>query len=228
MQDYSDSDIRQAAEVREWITKQISDKQDEIDRLQVLLSLIDSLLKQGSFKPASLLQSTTKIPSIERQKQDKADKESKQISTDTTGEISLQAPRGDKFKKQNTYRNENTSKEVRQLKRLKDNLPLANVIVVDEKKLEIIPLEGIVLNINIPPFRTFFLNRILEGIKSKDIELLNQKKITSTDVFDYKIEEDDGTISKITIINYGDSERLTEIVNTSAWVFTRMLEKLGR
>ncbi len=227
MQDYSDNDIRQAAEVREWITKQISDKQDEIDRLQVILSLIDSLLKQGSFKSASSLQSPTKISSIQKQKKESSDSRHTSISSESERELPRTA-RDEKSKKQSTYNTENTNKEIRQLKRLKDNFPLANVVVIDEKKLEIVPMEGILLGVNIPPFRTFFINRILEGIKSKDLDLVNQKKININQIFDYKVEEENGNISKITILNYGDNERLTEIVNTSAWVFTRMLEKLGK
>lgn len=228
MQDYSDNDIRQAAEVREWITKQISEKQDEIDRLQVMLSLIDSLLKQGSFKPASYLQSTTTSHAIPKHKRDLSDSKSSSISIESDTESSPPLVRNDSSKKQKVEKTEYAGKEFRQLKRLKDNLSLANVVVIDEKKIEIIPLEGIILNANIPPFRTFFLNRILEGIKSKDLELLNQKKIDASEVFDYKVEEEEGNISKIIILNYRDNERLTEIVNTSAWVFTRMLEKLGR
>jgi hypothetical protein len=35
-------------------------------------------------------------------------------------------------------------------------------------------------------------------------------------------------INRIIINNYRDNERLNEIFNTSAWVFTRMIEKVGR
>lgn len=41
----------------------------------------------------------------------------------------------------------------------------------------------------------------------------------------YFIDEHEGRIKKITINNYREKERLTDIINTSAWVFTRMLEK---
>jgi hypothetical protein len=55
MLNYSEEDIKNAAELRDWILKQISDKQEELDRLKRLLLLIDNLLKQESFKPASTL-----------------------------------------------------------------------------------------------------------------------------------------------------------------------------
>ena len=55
MAGYSDDDIKNAAEIREWLTKLIFEKQDEIERIKITLSLIDSVLKQGSFKTAANL-----------------------------------------------------------------------------------------------------------------------------------------------------------------------------
>ena len=49
MSNFSEDDIRHAAEVREWLMKQISDKQEQIDKMSTILTLIDSLLKQSSF-----------------------------------------------------------------------------------------------------------------------------------------------------------------------------------
>ena len=119
-------------------------------------------------------------------------------------------------------------KEIRLLKRVKDNLLLANAELFPNS-LEIIPAEGIILNVNTPPFKSFFLNRILEGMKTKDAEKVTQKQIKDIESLNYQIEEDkNGSIRKITIINYRDKERLNEIFNTSTWVFTRMIEKSGK
>ena len=52
---YSEDDVKKAADLREWLLKQISDKQEEVDRLRNLLLLIDSLLKQESLNPHLLL-----------------------------------------------------------------------------------------------------------------------------------------------------------------------------
>ena len=57
MSNFSEDDIRHAAEVREWLMKQISDKQEQVDKMSTILELIDSLLKQSSFKPASSITS---------------------------------------------------------------------------------------------------------------------------------------------------------------------------
>ncbi|HEY7506206.1 MAG TPA: hypothetical protein VH621_01245, partial [Nitrososphaera sp.] len=55
MPGYSEDDIRRAADIREWLVKQIADKQEEVEKLHTTLSLIDSLLKQGSFRAAANL-----------------------------------------------------------------------------------------------------------------------------------------------------------------------------
>ena len=114
--------------------------------------------------------------------------------------------------------------EIRELKRLKDNFLLAKV-KISQKTIEIIPETNLRLNMNTPPFKTFFLQRILEGMINKDKDKLKQKQITGDEIFSYKIEDRDDDIQKIVITNYKEKENLTDILNTSAWVFTRMIEK---
>ena len=87
----------------------------------------------------------------------------------------------------------------------------------------LVPVDGVNLNSNTPPFRSFFLNRILDGMKSKDATL----GLNEADSLNYKVEEDSGVIKRVVINNYRDKDRLQEIFNTSSWVFTRMLEKSG-
>ncbi|MGB7707243.1 MAG: hypothetical protein WBL64_08085, partial [Nitrososphaeraceae archaeon] len=90
-----------------------------------------------------------------------------------------------------------------------------------------IPLvDDINLNINTPPFKSFFLNRILEGMRTKDKEKNQKGEINASEVIDYKVDSDqDGNLSSVTITNYREKERLNEIFNTATWVFSRMLEK---
>jgi hypothetical protein len=225
MSTYSEDEVRRAAEIREWLVKQISDRQDEIEKLRATLSLVDNLLKNGSFKAASTLSTsyTTLSPIAQ--------------STNISGKVSTHtnqqrnAPINDVA--ENALSSQQRAEEMefresRSLKRLKDNLLLANV-EISRSSVEISPAEGINLNVNTPPFKSFFLNRILEGMKTKDSEKVNNRQIKESDLLDYQIEEDNnGLIKRIIINNYRDNDRLNEIFNTSAWVFTRMIEKVGR
>ena len=215
MLNYSEEDIKNAAELRDWVLKQISDKQEEIDRLKRLLLLIDNLLKQESFKPASKLQrsiNNTEGSSI-GETQESVLRNKSNIKTES--------------KKHNlTNLNENVSEftETRELKRLKDNLLLAKVNI-SSQTIEIIPENDLLFSMDTPPFKSFFIKRILEGMITQDRDRNRQKQALNNEPLNYSIDEYEGKIKKIIINNYREKERLTDIINTSAWVLTRMLEK---
>ena len=76
-----------------------------------------------------------------------------------------------------------------------------------------------------PPFKTFFVNRILEGMKQKDREIAEKGQISSDNTIEYSVDENQGILEKIVIKNYRDKQRLDEIINTVTWAFSRMLEK---
>jgi hypothetical protein len=215
MLNYSEEDIKNAAELRDWVLKQLSDKQEEIDRLKRLLLLIDNLLKQESFKPASKLERSLNntASSIINAKQEQLNRNKSTIKTE--------------YKKHNpdtSNENVSTFTETRELKRLKDNLSLAKVNI-SSQTIEIIPEKDLLFSIETPPFKSFFIKRILEGMITQDRDKNHQNDSFNHDLMNYFIDEVEGRIKKITINNYREKERLTDIINTSAWVFTRMLEK---
>ena len=123
---------------------------------------------------------------------------------------------------------DDNSRNVKPLKRAKDDFLLANA-EISQDAVVIVPAPGVNLSANTPPFKSFFLNRILEGMKNKDAEKVSQGTLSESDSLNYKVEEEDdggGSIIKRIVINkYREKDRLQEIFNTSAWVFTRMLEK---
>jgi hypothetical protein len=229
MSNYSEEDVRRAADVREWLTKQVADKQEEIERLRTMLFLVDMLLKRGSFKTAASLES---IPSSSL-----SIKPSNESSTIPHYQQNREAQGNDKDTLTSTQRvlpraehQDNTLtgfSEVRQLRRLKDNLLLATV-TLSPTSVEITPAEGINLNVNTQPFKSFFLNRILEGMKTRDIEKVTRGEMQESESLNYRIEEKNGAlIKRIMIRNYREKERLNEIFSTSTWVLTRMMEKNG-
>jgi hypothetical protein len=244
---YSEEDIRRAAEIREWLIKEISDRQEEVERLRTTLSIIDNLLKQGSFRAAANLGfaeaatptqagSATTVAATTAQVQQQthptaaqapAAKRQEQAGATTptlraTADIGLSSGGED-------------SRNIKPLKRAKDDFLLANAEISSDTVV-IVPVSGINLNVNTPPFKSFFLNRILEGMKSKDAEKVSQGALRESDALNYKVEEEDGDsggggsgiIKRIVINKYREKDRLQEIFNTSAWVFTRMLEKSGK
>jgi hypothetical protein len=116
------------------------------------------------------------------------------------------------------------NQEVQDLKRLNDGRFLGKALISDSK-LIVIPSEDLNLNIEAAPFKSFFINRILEGMKKKDINSVNNQELKPSKILNFIIEEDNGLIKKIIIENYNQKTRLSEILNTLIWAFTRMLEK---
>ena len=210
MSGLSDEEVRRAADAREWLIKLIADKTDELERLRTTLSIVDTLLKQGSFKAAASYGSSASTLA------------QTQIQT-RQASIATSAP-----PKQAVLRQSVDGSDVRPLKRPKDDFLLANA-EVSPSKVVITPAQGVSLNSATPPFRSFFLARILDGMKNKDAEKITQGAIKDADALSYSVDEEpSGIIKSITINNYREKERLTEIFNTSSWVFTRMLEKSGQ
>lgn len=249
MSSFSEDDIKHAAEAREWLMKQISDKQEQVDRLNTILDLIDSLLKQSSFKPASSITNTSRSsssssagftsqmsqkPTVSPQMMSHTsgnqsvgvtDSNPSSSSSSSTVRETTASPETQEHKLSDSSKDGDEYRQVKPLKRLKDDFLMANA-EISRDSLELIPAKGIALNVNTPPFRSFFLNRILEGMKTKDAEKISQNQIDESASINYNVDEDEnGIIKRIIINNYRDKERLNEIFNTATWVFTRMIEK---
>jgi hypothetical protein len=242
---YSEEDIQRAAEIREWLIKEISDRQEEVERLRTTLSIIDNLLKQGSFRAAANLGLGAAAPSTPSGSTTAATAQVQQQARSTPTppqqrqqEAAVAAPT---LRATADNGAGDDSRNIKPLKRAKDDFLLANAEISPDEVI-IIPAPGINLNVNTPPFKSFFLNRILEGMKSKDTEKVSQGALRESDALNYKVEEEEqdigasgggggssnGIIKRIVINKYREKDRLQEIFNTSAWVFTRMLEKSGR
>ena len=216
---YSDDDIKNAAEIREWLTKQILEKQDEIEKIKITLSLIDSVLKQGSFKTAANLNFSKKFSPNEQKSE-----------MNSLKKIPNQYYEKRRDDEEQTEPRKQAVEETRLIKRLKDNTPVARFQVTSEEVI-IIPEDQIRISIETPPFRSFFLNRILQGMINKDLDKINQGQLSESEIISYDIiteNENKDILKKIQIKNYRDKERINEIFNTAAWVLTRMLDKVDK
>jgi len=112
-----------------------------------------------------------------------------------------------------------------QIKKNKDGEVIANAFVTPEK-ISIIISEGIGLTDEIPPLRSFFIERIIGEMKKIDSVDVKNGKIDQSSVIDCVINKNGQAIREIIIKNYRQKERLDEIINTATWSLTRMLENL--
>ena len=114
--------------------------------------------------------------------------------------------------------------EVRELKRDKGGQVVATASITPDA-VAVEPTSGVTLKSSTPPFKSFLLGKILQGMKSKDEELAKAGKLAKGTELRFDVEESNGNISKLIIENYREKARLNEVLSTVAWTFSRMLEK---
>lgn len=80
---------------------------------------------------------------------------------------------------------------------------------------------------DVPPFRSFFIDRILGGMQKSDAEKVSSGSLQEHESISYEVDADPGTgrLRRILIRNYGDERRASEILSTAGWSFARMLER---
>ena len=194
---YTDEQIEKMLELKESIVDKMAKHQDELDFLQKNLDILDVVLKGSSFTKASSLPRKSE-PSVETiVKKEEPSVETIVKKEDTTDSI--------------------------QIKKNKDGEVIANAFVTPEK-ISIIMSEGIGLTDEIPPLRSFFIERIIGEMKKIDSVDVKNGKIDQSSVIDCVINKNGQAIREIIIKNYRQKERLDEIINTATWSLTRMLE----
>jgi predicted RNA-binding protein len=114
--------------------------------------------------------------------------------------------------------------ETRELKRDKGGQVVATASVLSGS-VTVEPKEGVTLKSSTPPFKSFLIGKILQGMKTKDEELASSGKISKEQVIRFEVKEEGGMVRQIVIENYREKSRLNEILSTIAWTFSRMLEK---
>jgi len=192
---YTDEQIQKMLELKETIIDKMAKHQDELDFLQKNLDMLDVVLKGSSFTKASSLPRSTK-PNTQEPNEEKIDDKVE-----------------DKEEKPESI----------QIKKNKDGEVIANAFVTPEK-ISIILSEGIGLTDEIPPLRSFFIERIIGEMKKIDSTDVKNGKIDESSVIDCIINKNGPAIREIIIKNYRQKERLDEIINTATWSLTRMLE----
>jgi len=99
---------------------------------------------------------------------------------------------------------------------------------VTPEQVSIIMEDGIGIDAETPPFKSFFLDRIIGEMKKKDTSEAEMGKIEHESVIDYVINKNGSELREIIIKNYRQKERLQEIINTVSWSLKRMLENTNK
>jgi hypothetical protein len=113
------------------------------------------------------------------------------------------------------------------IKRVSDGKVIANAYVTPEQ-VSIVLGDEIEISVDTPPFKSFFLDRIIGEMKKKDITEAENGKIQKESIIDYIINKNGSDIREIIIKNYRQKERVNELINTAGWSLTRMLENINK
>ena len=122
---------------------------------------------------------------------------------------------------------ENNAENSVPIKRGSDGKTIAKAYITTEQ-LSIVLDKEIELDADTPPFKSFFIDRIIGEMKKKDFEDAENGKIQKESIIDYIINKNGTDIREIIIKNYRQKERVNELINTAGWSLTRMLENVKR
>ncbi len=114
----------------------------------------------------------------------------------------------------------------------KETIPITNgtngeVIAkafVTSDQVSIVLNEGIQLDADTPPFKSFFLERIIGEMKQKDSAKQKNDGIQNESMIDYVINKEGSNLREIIVKNYHQKDRVNEIISTAGWSLTRMIE----
>ena len=113
------------------------------------------------------------------------------------------------------------------IKRVGDGKVIANAYVTPDQ-VSIVLDDKIEISVDTPPFKSFFLDRIIGEMKKKDLTEVENGKIQKESIIDYIINKNGTDIREIIIKNYRQKDRVNEIINTAGWSLTRMLENIKK
>lgn len=107
--------------------------------------------------------------------------------------------------------------------RAPDNQVIANAHVTPDE-LVIIPAEEVSLDVDVQPFKSFFLGRIIGGMESQDNTEIKSGRLSQNTAISCMVNREGNRIREILIKNYRQKDRVNEIINTATWSFSRMIE----
>lgn len=112
------------------------------------------------------------------------------------------------------------------------NIPLKTVtgdllanLYVGEDSIRVVIAEDKSFDVNIPPFTSFLVERVLAKMQERDREAASTGEITPEKILSYNIIRDGNLIREITIRNVG-SERSRELKSSVRWTLEKMYEKM--
>ena len=100
------------------------------------------------------------------------------------------------------------------------------IMRIEDHTIIFIPSESFEFTTDIPPFQSFLIERVLDNIRKNDQERSTDGELDPEEILEYKVQDQDGKITSLTIKNYGGERRLREINSSLRWTVDKMYEKI--
>lgn len=97
---------------------------------------------------------------------------------------------------------------------------------VEDHYITFIPSESFDFTLDIPPFQSFLIDRVLENMKKTDQERSGNGELDPGEILDYEVRDEGGKIVSLRIENYNGERRLREISSSLRWAFDKMYDKI--
>lgn len=197
--DAGDDRMREILEIREHLAKKAEEHEAELEYIRRNIAILDSLLKRSSFARASELSRGAPEAAGEARQDGGAARDAPADPADggPAGGGATPIVAGEATVAHATV----TAGEV-------------TIRIAD----------GVRLTADTPPWRTFFLEKILGGMRKKDEARADAGELDPASVMAYDVREDSGAIREIVVRNYRDGGRAEEIVGSVSWTIARMVE----
>lgn len=95
-----------------------------------------------------------------------------------------------------------------------------------ETEIVFTPRDDLIFSTAIPPFQSFFIERVLSNMRSTDEGRVTSGEVSPDEVLSYDVETEGERILKVVIRNYGGERRQREIQSSLRWTFDKMYDKL--
>lgn len=192
--------MRKMAELRATLERRVSDLQTELDQLRALLDFVNSTLLEKSFKKPEVTKLATQTPASS---EPIFSSPPSSIQVETTSPFSEYA-------------------QAIPIRTVTGEL-LAN-LYINEDSMRVVLTKDKQFTVDIPPFTTFLVDRVLAKMQEKDRESAGAGEIPPDKVLSYEVIREGDVIRELVIKNVG-SDRARELKSTIRWTLERMHEK---
>jgi hypothetical protein len=208
----SEYDTKKILKFRESMEQRVQELQAEIHDLQKAMEELDKLIVNTGFRTFTTEDS--------QQSEEKTEDVTKPVSKDVIEPVTEDAT------KNVTEVVEEVESEEEQISITSKDGTVLGTMNVQDHTIIFTPSTSFDFNLDIPPLQSFLIERVLDNMRKTDQERSTNGELDPGEILEYKVQEEDGKLTQLSIHNYGGERRLREINSSLRWTFDKMYDKI--